>query len=200
MAIEFAKAKPACIAFTNRGSGAHYNGFNNDRAVILLNAIVGSIGKPGGYCYTFEPTRVPPTVFPQPNPQPPAPKVKSVIEDPPEWPLANKWQRMKVGQIVYQYMKEGRGKVQVLLSYTVASPQTWPEGRSLTVDVLSDEKLLPFHACWPSKCSGLSPSSSAIHSPPPAAGTGPCWGTGSGTKSSMCACMTASPSPAPPAA
>ena len=147
MAIEFAKAKPACVAFTNRGSGAHYNGFNNDRAVILLNAIVGSIGKPGGYCYTAEPTRVPPAVFPQPSPQPPAPKAKSVIEDPPEWPLANKWQRMKVGQIVYQYMKEGRGKVQVLLSYTVASPQTWPEGRSLTVDVLSDEKLLPFHAC-----------------------------------------------------
>ena len=54
---------------------------------------------------------------------------------------------MKVGQIVYQYIKEGRGKVQVLLSYTVASPQTWPEGRTLTVDVLSDEKLLPFHAC-----------------------------------------------------
>lgn len=147
IALEFAQAKPACVAFTNRGSGAHYNGFNNDRAVILLNAIVGSIGKVGGYCYTVEPTRVPPTVFSQPQPVPPAPKAKSAIEDPPEWPLANKWQRMKVGQIVYQYIKEGRGKVQVLLSYTVASPLTWPEGRSLTVDVLSDEKLVPFHAC-----------------------------------------------------
>ncbi len=27
---------------------AHYNGFNNDRAVILLNALVGSIGQEGG--------------------------------------------------------------------------------------------------------------------------------------------------------
>jgi anaerobic selenocysteine-containing dehydrogenase len=147
VALEFAAAAPAAVAFTNRGSGAHYNGFNNDRAVILLNAIVGSIGKPGGYCYTFEPTRVPPTVFPQPAPQPPAPKAKSAIEDPPEWPLANKWQRMKVGQIVYQFIKEERHKIQVLLSYTVASPQTWPEGRSMTVDVLSSEKLIPFHAC-----------------------------------------------------
>ena len=147
VALEFAAAAPAAVAFTNRGSGAHYNGFNNDRAVILLNAIVGSIGQPGGYCYTVEPTRVPPEVFPQPLPRPPAPKAKSAIEDPEAWPLANKWQRMKVGQIVYQYIKEGRGKVQVFLSYTVASPQTWPEGRSLTVEVLSDEKLIPFHAC-----------------------------------------------------
>ena len=147
MALEFAAVRPACVAFTNRGSSAHYNGFNNDRAVILLNAIVGSIGQPGGYCYGEEPTRVPPRVFPQPMPQPPAPTAKSAIENPPEWPLANKWQRMKVGQIVYDYLKQGRGKVQVYISYTLASPQTWPEGRSLAVDVLKDEKLIPFHVC-----------------------------------------------------
>ena len=145
--LEFAAAAPRAVAFTNRGSLAHYNGFNNDRAVILLNAIVGSLGAVGGYCYGEEPTRVPPRVFPNPQPIPPAPKAKSAIENPEEWPLANKWQRMKVGQIVYSGLKEGRGKVQVYLSYTVAAPQTWPEGRSLTVDVLKDEKLVPFHAC-----------------------------------------------------
>ncbi len=147
VALEFAAAAPRAIAFTNRGSGAHYNGFNADRAVVMLNAIVGSIGMEGGYCYGEEPTRVPPRVFPQPMPRPPAPTAKSLIENPPEWPLANKWQRMKVGQIVYQGIKEGRGKIQVYFSYTVAAPQTWPEGRSLTVEVLKDEKLIPFHAC-----------------------------------------------------
>jgi anaerobic selenocysteine-containing dehydrogenase len=147
IAIEFAKAAPRSIAFTNRGSGAHYNGFNNDRAVILLNAIVGSIGAEGGYTYTVEPTRVPQQVFPQPLPRPPAPTAKSVIENPPEWPLANKWQRMKVGQIVYQFLEESRAKLQVYFSYTVATPQTWPEGRSRTVRVLRDEKLIPFHVC-----------------------------------------------------
>ena len=147
VALEFARAAPAAVAFTNRGSGAHYNGFNADRAVILLNAIVGSIGQPGGYCYTVEPTRIPPQVFPQPKPEPPAPTAKSAIENPPEWPLANKWQRMKVGQIVYRHLKEGRGKVQVYLSYTLAAPLTWPEGRSLALDVLKDETLIPFHAC-----------------------------------------------------
>ena len=147
VALEFASAAPAAVAFTNRGSGAHYNGFNADRAVILLNAIVGSIGQPGGYCYTVEPTRVPPQVFPQPSPQPPSPSAKSAIENPPEWPLANKWQRMKVGQIVYRYLKESRGKVQVYVSYILASPLTWPEGRSLALEVLKDETLIPFHAC-----------------------------------------------------
>ena len=147
VALEFAAAAPRSIAFTNRGSGAHYNGFNADRAVILLNAIVGSIGQPGGYCYTVEPTRIPPLVFPQPMPRPPAVTAKSVIENPPEWPLANKWQRMKVGQIVYRYIKEGRGKVQVYLSYTLAATLTWPEGRSLALEVLKDESLIPFHAC-----------------------------------------------------
>jgi anaerobic selenocysteine-containing dehydrogenase len=147
IALEFAAAAPRAIAFTNRGTGAHYNGFNADRAVVMLNAIVGSIGAVGGYCYGEEPTRVPPRVFPQPEPRPPAPKAKSAIENPPEWPLANKWQRMKVGQIVYQGIKEGRGKIQVYFSYCVATPQTWPEGRSLTVEVLKDEKLIPFHVC-----------------------------------------------------
>jgi thiosulfate reductase / polysulfide reductase chain A len=147
IALEFAAAAPRAVAFTNRGSGAHYNGFNADRAVVMLNAIVGSIGMEGGYCYGEEPTRVPPRVFPQPMPRPPAPKAKSLIENPPEWPLANKWQRMKVGQIVYQGIKEGRGKIQVYFSYTVAAPQTWPEGRSLTVEVLKDEKLIPLHVC-----------------------------------------------------
>jgi thiosulfate reductase / polysulfide reductase chain A len=147
IALEFAAAAPRAIAFTNRGTGAHYNGFNADRAVVMLNAIVGSVGMEGGYCYGEEPTRVPPRVFPQPQPRPPSPKARSLIEDPPEWPLANKWQRMKVGQIVYRGIKEGRGKVQVYFSYTVATPQTWPEGRSLTVEVLKDEKLIPFHVC-----------------------------------------------------
>ncbi len=147
MALEFAAAKPTCLAFTNRGSAAHYNGFNNDRAVVLLNAVVGSIGQKGGYCYGEEPTRVPPRVFPQPQPRPPAPKAKSEIENPPEWPLANKWQRMKVGPIVYDYLKQGRGKLQVYITYTLASPQTWPEGRSQAVEVLKDEKLIPFHVC-----------------------------------------------------
>ena len=116
--------------------------FNNDRAVILLNAIVGSIGQPGGYCYGEEPTRVPPRVFPQPSPQPPAPTAKSAIENPPEWPLANKWQRMKVGQIVYDYLKQGR----------------WPSCRSTSATPWPRRKPGPRAAAWWCRC--MSPRAS----------------------------------------
>src|SRR5690606_10462948 len=112
----------------------------NDRAVVMLNAIVGSIGKEGGYCYTEEPTRVPRRAFPDVQPQPPRPSRKSILENPPEWPLANKWQRMRVGQIAYDYLRQGRAKLQVYLSYTVSTPTTWPEGRSVAVEVLEDER------------------------------------------------------------
>jgi len=143
LAREFIACKPRCAAFTNRGSHAHYNGYNNDRAVLLLNALAGSIGAHGGYNYgDGEGMKAP-----QPAPAPPKPKVRTDLEDPPEYPLANKWQKMRVGQIVYDYIKQGRAKVQVYISYTLGSPTTWPEGRSLTVDVLKDEQLIPLHVC-----------------------------------------------------
>ena len=146
LAIEFAKAAPSVAAFTNRGTGAHYNGFNAERAVVMLNALVGSIGRVGGYCYGLE-EKLSVERYPVPLPVPPKVSIRTDLEDPPEWPLANRWQKMKVGQIVYDFLQQGRARLEVYLSYTIVSPMTWPEGRSRTVDVLKDEKLIPFHAC-----------------------------------------------------
>ncbi|WP_286788834.1 MULTISPECIES: molybdopterin-dependent oxidoreductase [unclassified Pseudomonas] len=146
LALEFARQRPAAVAFTNRGTGAHYNGLNAERAVVMLNALVGAVGQPGGYCYGLE-EKLSATRYLQPQPVPPKPKLRTDLEDPPEWPLANRWQEMKVGQIVYDYIRQGRAKVDVYLSYTISSPMTWPEGRSTTVEVLKDESLIPFHAC-----------------------------------------------------
>ncbi|QGZ38196.1 anaerobic selenocysteine-containing dehydrogenase [Pseudoduganella flava] len=146
LAIEFASAKPAVAAFTNRGTGAHYNGFNAERAVVMLNALVGSVGKPGGYCYGLE-EKLSPAKYPAPQPEPPKVTIRTDLEDPPEWPLANRWQKMKVGQVVYDYLKEGRARLDVYISYTIAAPMTWPEGRTTAAEVLADEKLIPFHAC-----------------------------------------------------
>jgi thiosulfate reductase/polysulfide reductase chain A len=146
LAIEFASARPAVAAFTNRGTGAHYNGFNAERAVVMLNALVGSVGKPGGYCYGLE-EKLAPAKYPAPQPEPPKVTIRTDLEDPPEWPLANRWQKMKVGQIIYDYLKQGRARIDVYLSYTIVSPMTWPEGRAIATEVLCDEKLIPFHAC-----------------------------------------------------
>ena len=146
LALEFARKRPRVAAFTNRGTGAHYNGFNAERAVVMLNALVGSVGKEGGYCYGLE-EKLSAARYPQPAPLPPKPAIRTDLEDPPEWPLANRWQKMKVGQVVFDYLRQGRARLDVYLSYTIAAPMTWPEGRSTTVAVLKDEKLIPFHAC-----------------------------------------------------
>lgn len=146
IAREFAAASPASAAFTNRGSQAHQNGFNNDRAVIMLNALVGNIGKKGGYCFGGS-KNLGNSSFPMPLPIPPKVTFSTDLEDPQDYPLANKWQKMKVSQLVYDKIKSKKQKVDIYLSYTISSPHTWPEGPSVTVDALKDETLIPFHVC-----------------------------------------------------
>jgi len=143
IALEFAAAAPTCTTMCNRGSSAHLNGFYNDRAINLLNALVGSVGKKGGWCWSpwggLDPIVSPP-------PMPPGATTESVLEDPPEYPLANVWKRMRVGEIVYLYLLQGRAKLQAYMTYNLDSPLTWPE-ESLTQQVLCDENLIDFHVC-----------------------------------------------------
>jgi thiosulfate reductase / polysulfide reductase chain A len=147
LAREFAAAAPRCTTICNRGSMAHRNGFHNDRAITLLNALVGNMGKPGGWCW--HPQSAWDTKFlPEPQPVPPKPKVRSVIADAKDWPLANAWagKEMKVGGIVYQWIKERRQKVSALMTYNCDQAWAWPES-GLVREVLADEELLPFHVC-----------------------------------------------------
>ena len=143
IAIEFARAAPACTTMCNRGSSAHLNGYYNDRAIQLLNALVGSVGKRGGWCFT--PWGGVDPQFKTP-PMPPGAKTWSVLEDPPEYPLANVWRRMRVGEVVYLYLLQGRAKLQAYMTYNLDSPLTWPE-ESLTKEVLTNEELINFHVC-----------------------------------------------------
>ncbi|MCG8653747.1 MAG: molybdopterin-dependent oxidoreductase [Pirellulales bacterium] len=143
IAIEFARAAPAATTMCNRGSSAHLNGFYNDRAINLLNALVGSVGKQGGWCWSPWGGLDPMIKTP---PMPPGANTESVLEDPPEYPLANVWRRMRVGEIVYLYLLQGRAKLQAYMTYNLDSPLTWPE-ESLTQQVLSDESLINFHVC-----------------------------------------------------
>lgn len=143
IALEFAAAAPAATTMCNRGSSAHLNGYYNDRAIQLLNAVVGSVGKKGGWCWSpwggLDPDFKTPAM-------PPSAKTWSVLEDPPEYPLANVWRRMKVGEIIYLYLLQGRAKLQAYMTYNLDSPLTWPE-ESLTKQVLQDESLINFHVC-----------------------------------------------------
>lgn len=143
IAIEFAQAAPACTTMCNRGSSAHLNGFYNDRAIHLLNALVGSVGKKGGWCWS--PWGGVDPQFKTPE-MPAGAKTWSVLEDPPEYPLANVWRRMRVGEIVYLYLLQGRAKLQAYMTYNLDSPLTWPE-ESLTKEALTNEELIGFHVC-----------------------------------------------------
>lgn len=143
IALEFAAAAPEATTMCNRGSSAHLNGFYNDRAIHLLNAVVGSVGKKGGWCWSPWGGLDPAAKAPK---GPPSVKSFSTLEDPPEYPLANVWRRMRVGEIIYLYLLQKRAKVQAYMTYNLDSPLTWPE-ESLTKDVLTDESLIPFHVC-----------------------------------------------------
>jgi len=143
IALEFAEAAPAATTMCNRGSSAHINGFYNDRGIQLLNAVVGSVGKKGGWCWSPWGGLDPIVKTPK---MPPGAKTWSVLEDPPEYPLANVWRRMKVGELVYLYLLQGRAKLQAYMTYNLDSPLTWPE-ESLTKQVLTNEELIGFHVC-----------------------------------------------------
>ena len=135
VATEFAKAAPTCTTMCNRGSSAHLNGYYNDRAIGLLNAIVGNVGKKGGWCWSpwsgVDPDFKTPAM-------PAAAKTWSILEDPPEYPLANVWNRMRVGEIVYLYLLQDRARLQMYMTYNLDSPLTWPE-EDLTKQVMCDE-------------------------------------------------------------
>lgn len=146
IAREFAGAAPKCTTICNRGSSAHRNGFYNDRAITALNAVVGNVGEVGGWCWhpnaSWDKQQIP-----EPKPVPPKPTATSVIVQAKDWPLANAGKAsMKVGEIVYLWIKEGRQKISALMTYNTDQAWSWPE-MNLVQEVLRDEKLIPFHFC-----------------------------------------------------
>ena len=144
IAREFAAAAPEATTMCNRGSSAHVNGYYNDRAIVLLNVLVGSVGHKGGWCWMWT-GGMDKKRFPTPK-QPPKTKARSLLADPPEFVLANTWNTMRVGEIVYWYLAQERAKIQVYMTYNLDSPLTWPE-TAVTKNVLLDEDKIGFHVC-----------------------------------------------------
>lgn len=185
IAIEFAKAAPACCTMSNRGSAKHYNGVQADRAIRTLDVLVGNVGKPGGFCLSslrgwsnrYGQEGLPKLSLPAPKkssdplpwgigegynevafkklPQQVQDRVNAFPEKwrktyfgelatPSEYPLAWHWYQMRVGQLVYPYIKEGRQKVSAYMSFTLGAAYGYPEANAAR-EVLKDESLIPFH-------------------------------------------------------
>ena len=184
IAIEFAQAAPACCSMSNRGSAKHYNGMQADRLIRTLDVLVGSVGKPGGYCLSslrgwsgkYGQEGLPKLSFPEPKAPTPQPwgigegfnevafkKLPQEVQDrvnafpdkwrkkyygelatPSEYPLSWHWYSMRVGQLVYPYILEGRQKVSVYMSFTLGASFGYPEA-NVVRDVLKNEEVIPFH-------------------------------------------------------
>ena len=184
IAIEFAQAAPACCTMSNRGSAKHYNGVQADRAIRMLDVLVGNVGKPGGFCLTsgsgwggkYGQEGLPKLSMPGPKPADPKPwgigegfneiafkKLPKEVQErvnnfpdywkkkyfgelatPSEFPLAWHWYQMRVGQLVYPYIKDGIQKVSVYMSFTLGASYGYPEA-GLAREVLLNEELIPFH-------------------------------------------------------
>ena len=180
IAVEFAQASPRCCTMSNRGSAKHYNGVQADRAIRMLDVLVGNVGQPGGFCLSslrmwnnhYGQDGLPVVAQPQPHPPKPAPwlagtrefatlqadvqrrvsrfpkswqrKYFGELATPSEYPLSWIFYPMRVGQLVYPYIRERRAKVGVYMSYTLGAAYGFPEAK-VARDVLRDESLIPFH-------------------------------------------------------
>ena len=180
IAIDFARAAPACTTLSNRGSAKHYNGVQNDRAIRMLDALVGNVGRKGGFCLSslrmwknrYGQWGLPVISQPSPSPSKPQPwrpgtrefdtlpaqvqervaafpdfwqgRYFGELATPSLYPLSWHWYNMRVGQLVYAYIKEQRQKVGVYFSYTLGAAFGYPEA-DLAREVLADESLIPLH-------------------------------------------------------
>ena len=66
------------------------------------------------------------------------------LATPSEYPLSWLFYQMRVGQLVYPYIKESRAKVGVYMSYVLGASYGYPEA-NVAREVLQNEKLIPFH-------------------------------------------------------
>ena len=119
IAREFAINQPA-VAISGRGVSSHFNGVYNERSIFLLNAIMGNIDIPGGYCFprTYRLNGAGPSPFDlekgQLNPQ----KFISLVK---------------------------RGKLTPKMYFIYESNPAYANPESgLTSEVLKDERLIPY--------------------------------------------------------
>jgi anaerobic selenocysteine-containing dehydrogenase len=133
-AREFAKAK-AAVVISYRGLVAHYNGTDGERAAQMLAMITGNINNPGGRCNAVAPH----WKYPKgPKNKPHAKKLKILKGT--KSKLANHGEC----QSVLKMIKDGsHGRPEIYFWY-VYNPVYVNGECQENIDILSDEKLLPF--------------------------------------------------------
>jgi thiosulfate reductase/polysulfide reductase chain A len=136
IAIEFAKARPACV-ISSRGATAHYNGVNTERAIQMLAAITGNIDNPGGRCLGV----VPKWKYPTGPEDKPVPKRLEILEG---FPGDVALPVHGVGHQVLRMIKDGRaGRPEVYMWYNY-NPVFSNGNSKENINILKDESLIPY--------------------------------------------------------
>ncbi len=133
-AREFAKAKAAVI-ITYRGLVAHYNGTDGERAAQMLGMITGNINNPGGRCKAVAPH----WKYPKgPKVKPKSKKLKITSGSKSALPTHGECQS------VLKMIKDGsHGRPDIYFWYCYNPVYVNGECQE-NIDILSDEKLMPF--------------------------------------------------------
>jgi len=137
MAREIAAAGSRFASHAWRGAASgNCGGWQAVRALMLLHALTGSVGTPGG---------VSPNAWdkfvPRPFKVPPPQSRWNELLYPPEWPLSHH----ELSQLLPHLLKEGRGRIDAYFSRVFNPVWTYPDGLSW-VEVLRDENLVGLHA------------------------------------------------------
>ncbi|MEW6374946.1 MAG: molybdopterin-dependent oxidoreductase [Thermodesulfobacteriota bacterium] len=120
IAVEFATAKPS-VAIGGGGALKHINGTSNQKSILLLNAMVGSLDTKGGF------------IFPQ-----------GYLFDPPD-PKPPKSRRINPeSQNLFIRVSRGTQPVRVLMTHMDNAVYRGPNS-TLISHVLQDESKIPFH-------------------------------------------------------
>jgi len=136
IAIEFASARPACV-ISSRGSTAHHNGVETERAVQMLAALTGNIDNPGGRCMGVVPEWKFPT-GPQDKPEPKRLEILEGFEGDVALPIHG------VGHQVFNMIKDGSaGRPEVYMWYNY-NPVFSNGNSKENINILKDESLIPY--------------------------------------------------------
>jgi len=131
IAREFATTKPACV-ISSRGTAAHFNGVETERAIQMLAAITGNIDTKGGRCRAVTPE----WTYPVAKKAPKGRKM-AFIEDAAMLP------GFGAGHSALRRIKDGSERPGVYMWYHHNPAYANGDSQAM-IDILKDETLLPF--------------------------------------------------------
>ncbi len=139
LAIEFAETKPACV-INYRGTAAHYNGTENERAIQMLAAITGNIDNPGGRCRAVAAK----WKYPKGPKDTPKGKKLDILDG---FPGTVLYPTHHVNHQVLKMIKDGKaGRPEIYMWYCYTPVYANGDCQE-NIDIMKDESLIPYSVC-----------------------------------------------------